>query len=119
MFKYYSNIQKNHRCVNHLSRSSAKHVILLEKLNPYNSVIRVSTQWMLLLVDGIPRRDESPVVWTGTSECYKFSIIYKDSCFGPFGWLVLSADECVKHKASSLKHKEERYYTDAASRKHL
>lgn len=94
-------------------------MILLEKLNPYNSVIRVSTQWMLLLVDGIPRRDESPVVWTGTSECYKFSIIYKDSCFGPFGWLVLSADECVKHKASFLKHKEERYYTDAASRKHL
>lgn len=31
-------------------------------------------------------------------------------------WLVLSADECVKHKASSLKHKEESYYTDAASR---
>lgn len=25
-------------------------------------------------------------------------------------------NECVKHKASSLKHKEEKYYIDAASR---
>lgn len=39
--EYYSNIQ-NRRCVSHGSKSSAKLTILLVKLNPYSSLIKIA-----------------------------------------------------------------------------